>query len=140
MTVFIVGVLPRLGLELRTIGQQPNALTVRPFSARPFNAFKNFKMFEFIQLFMVLYGEQDGLGLDTRCLRMVAGYTGGQHSSTLQTHCHRDTLLVASDDAQGNVGWFLPLPTGLKVTTFNGYTTIVAFLLSLYSQEYFIEA
>ena len=28
MTVFIVGVLPRLGLEPRTIGQQPNALTL----------------------------------------------------------------------------------------------------------------
>jgi len=33
MTVFSVGVLPRLGLEPRTIGQQPNALTVRPFYA-----------------------------------------------------------------------------------------------------------
>ena len=33
MTVFSVGVLPRLGLEPRTIGQQSNALTVRPFNA-----------------------------------------------------------------------------------------------------------
>ena len=31
--VFSIGVLPRLGLEPRTIGQQPNALTVRPFNA-----------------------------------------------------------------------------------------------------------
>ena len=33
MTVFIVGVFPRLGLEPQTIAQQPNALTVRPFNA-----------------------------------------------------------------------------------------------------------
>ena len=33
MTVFIVGVLPRLGLRPRTIGQRSNALTVRPFNA-----------------------------------------------------------------------------------------------------------
>ena len=37
-------------------------------------------------------------------------YTVGQHSSKLQTRCHRNTLLVASYDTQGNGGSFVHLP------------------------------
>ena len=47
MTVFSVGALPRLGLEPRTFGQHPNALTVRPFDAlRPFEAVDRVCCFE----------------------------------------------------------------------------------------------
>ena len=36
------------------------------------------------------------------------GYRGCRHSPTLQTRCHRDTLLVSSCNTQGYGGHILP--------------------------------